>query len=69
MSGYFLSLSLSLIMSGIMIAKIINIILNNSKSVMLSFPGDTPNKQNQRHHPLGLATTINLSTNTIIKRK
>lgn len=69
MSGYFLSLSLSLIMSGIMIANIINIIPNNSKSVMLSFPGETPNKQNQRHLPLGLATTINSSTNTIIKRK
>lgn len=69
MSGYFLSLSFSLIMSGIMMAKIISIILNNSKSVMLSFPGETPNKQNQRHHPLGLATTINSSTNTIVKRK
>lgn len=52
-----------------MMAKIINIILNNSKSVMHSFPGETPNKQNQRHHPLGLATTINLSTITTIKSK
>ncbi len=69
MSGYFLSLSFSLIMRGIMMTKIINIILNNSKSVMLSFPGETPNEQNQRHHPLGLATTLNLSTITIIKNK